>query len=197
MAIKRAKTLGPDELKKVFKVIESRERGEYTRDKVAVLLSVKAGLRASEIAGLRWADVTDASGNVTDLIHVGSHIQKGSEESGRDRQVPMNHELKRMLIKLRKERPGVDDIIRYGDYKPTISPNALTVWFHRLYSEAGLDGCSSHSGRRTFITTTARIANLHGGSLRDVQIMAGHASIATTERYIDPSDAMKKMVDAV
>jgi integrase/recombinase XerD len=49
----------------------------------------------------------------------------------------------------------------------------------------GFVGCSSHSGRRTFITTAARKISTVGGSLRDVQMLAGHTNLRTTQRYID------------
>ena len=54
-----------------------------------------------------------------------------------------------------------------------------------MFAELGYEGCSSHSGRRTFITGAARNIHKTGCSLRDVQILAGHSSIQTTERYID------------
>ena len=62
----------------------------------------------------------------------------------------------------------------------------------------GLHGCSSHSGRRTFITKAARLVHKTGGSLRDVQLLAGHASITTTQRYIEgDTDAQRKLVSLI
>ncbi|WP_253278846.1 site-specific integrase, partial [Roseobacter sp. HKCCD7390] len=59
--------------------------------------------------------------------------------------------------------------------------------FASWYRDLGLLGCSSHSGRRTFITNAAKKITDVGGSLRDVQYLAGHTSLHTTERYIDYS----------
>jgi len=71
---------------------------------------------------------------------------------------------------------------------------SIVVWF-RAYAYLGLDGCSSHSGRCTFITRAARLVYEAGGSLRDVQLLAGHRSIQTTQRYIDgDTDAQRKLV---
>lgn len=64
-------------------------------------------------------------------------------------------------------------------------PNSIVNWFVVMFAELGIDGCSSHSGRRTFITAAAKNVRRTGGSLRDVQILAGHQSIETTQRYID------------
>ena len=62
---------------------------------------------------------------------------------------------------------------------------SIVNWFASAYRELGFEGCSSHSGRRTFITNAARNLHRTGCSLRDVQLLAGHASIETTERYIE------------
>ena len=71
----------------------------------------------------------------------------------------------------------------------------IVNWFRDAYRAIGVDGCSSHSGRRTFITRAARLVHKAGGSLRDVQILAGHRSIQTTQRYIDgDTDVQRKLV---
>jgi integrase/recombinase XerD len=71
----------------------------------------------------------------------------------------------------------------------------VVVWFHRLYAGLGMVGCSSHSGRRSFITRAARKISEVGGSLRDVQALAGHSSLGTTARYIESDgDAQRKVV---
>ncbi len=50
-----------------------------------------------------------------------------------------------------------------------MTPVGIVCWFAKAYRAIGLDGCSSHLGRRTFITRAARLVHKAGGSLRDVQ----------------------------
>jgi integrase len=73
-----------------------------------------------------------------------------------------------------------------------MSPTAVQVWFHRHYAALGFVG--GHSGRRTFVTKLAKKIVEAGGSLRDVQELAGHASLTTTQRYIQGSDDAKRRV---
>ena len=79
-----------------------------------------------------------------------------------------------------------------------MTPVSIVNWFAIAYRAIGLEGCSSHSGRRTFITRAARLVHKAGGSLRDVQLLAGHRSIQTTQGYIDgDTDAQRKLVGMV
>ena len=70
--------------------------------------------------------------------------------------------------------------------------------FQRWYRNLGLVGCSSHSGRRTFVTETSKKISLVGGSLRDIQMMVGHSSLQTTQRYIEAdSETQRKIIDLI
>ena len=76
-----------------------------------------------------------------------------------------------------------------------MTARSIVNWFARVYAELELAGCSSHSGRRTFITAAARALPRTGGSLRDVQLLAGHRSIETTQGYIDgDTDAQRRLI---
>lgn len=160
------------------------------RNKVIVLLSAKAGLRAGEIAHLTWDMVTDPIGAVATKIELPDRAAK----KGSGRIVPLHDDLRQTLIKLRAATRAAGPVIRSERGGP-MAPLSIVIWFANAYRMIGLEGCSSHSGRRTFVTRAARLAHRAGGSLRDVQILAGHRSIQTTQRYIDgDSDAQRKLV---
>ena len=79
-----------------------------------------------------------------------------------------------------------------------MNPVSIVNWFAKTYRALDLHGCSSHSGRRTFITRAARLVHQAGGSLRDVQLLAGHASIETTQSYIDgDTDSQRRLVEMI
>jgi integrase/recombinase XerD len=150
------------------------------RDRAMILLSIKAGLRACEIAGLDWSMVLDPQGRVSGTINVRDIIAK--KRGGR--RIPMHPDLRRALERLAKTVEPVGPVIR--SYRGGhLNANSVVNWFVALFKELGFEGCSSHSGRRSFITVAARNVHRSGCSLRDVQLLAGHRSIETTERYID------------
>jgi integrase/recombinase XerD len=94
-----------------------------------------------------------------------------------------------------QEHVGVPYVITTERAERT-SAAAIVNLFAHWYRAAGLQGCSSHSGRRTFITNAARTISTVGGSLRDVQMLAGHRALSTTKRYIEADvDAQRRVVD--
>ena len=168
------------------------------RNAVIVLLSVKAGLRAKEIASLTWSMITDADGDISSNIHLTDKASKG--RSGRV--IPLNMQLRLKLADLLEQKRQdhrfdltTSHVIRTERSAKT-SPQAIVNMFASWFDDMGLNGCSSHSGRRTFITNAAKKISTVGGSLRDVQMLAGHSSLAVTQRYIEgDGEARVKVVD--
>ncbi|QDW35832.1 site-specific integrase [Bradyrhizobium sp. KBS0727] len=166
-----------------------------TRNRVIFLLSVKAGLRAKEIAKLTWRMVTDARGQIGDAISLENAASKG--QSGRV--VPISEELRAALVAY---APTVGIVsgrfMIESERSRSMSAQAIVNLFWRWYRYVGFNGCSSHSGRRTFITSAARKISTVGGSLRDVQMLAGHSNLRTTQRYIEPNpEAQVRIVELV
>lgn len=201
MTAKRAKTLDNSELHRVLSYVGETSMHPL-RDYVVVLLSFKAGLRVGEIAGLDWTDVTDAFGVIrTKTLTVPSDIAK----KGSGRTVPMHPALYAALVAWhaqcsrggRKIRGGDPIIPQTHAATQRVQPNTLTQYIRRLYTKLGLEGCSSHSGRRSFLTNASRLMNKHGCSMRDVQMLAGHRHLDTTEAYLEPSDNIDELVKAL
>src|SRR5882724_2824638 len=92
---KQAKTLRRTELARLLNQVSHSRHPQ--RDKVMVLLSFKAGLRAKEIAGLTWSMITDASGDLADAISLPNSASKGK---GGGRTIPLHHELQVALASL-------------------------------------------------------------------------------------------------
>jgi integrase/recombinase XerD len=187
MAGKQAKILTRQQ---VVAALRRARRGRYPqRDRVMILLSVKAGLRAGEIAKLTWTMMLDADGRLANCIEL--HDAAAKKRSGRT--IPLHPDLRRELLLLRHQDGSHGAVIRSErGGSQGMRPGSVVNWFRRLYRELGLNGCSSHSGRRTFITNAARLVFKVGGSLADVQQLAGHRSIDQTQAYIDASARAKR-----
>jgi integrase len=167
MPVKQAKILSDDHVEDLL-VFACRTR--YPERNVAiVMLSVKAGLRAGEIAGLSWDMVLGPTGELGTVIELRDHAAK----KGSGRLIPNHPHRHDVLSTLRARAKCVGSVVR-SERGGQMSPVSIVNWFAKAYGALGLNGCSSHSGRRTFITKAARLVHKAGGSLRDVQLLAGH-----------------------
>lgn len=166
------------------------------RNRLIFLLSLKAGLRAKEIAELTWRMVTDPQGEVTKEIRLEDTAAKGSSGGI----IAMNSELRGALDGWRRCGWIINQqgrVIRTERAQFTSAPVIVNL-FRDWYTALGFEGCSSHSGRRTFITNAARKISLVGGSLRDVQALARHSSLSMTQRYIEAdTEAQRKIVELI
>ena len=182
----QAKTLNSRELKKVLAIASQTRHAE--RDRAMVMMSFMAGIRVGEIAALKIGDVLNADGTTKDQINLKPDQTKGS----RGRTVIVGEKLRSELsiytatLKYRaSERPLFGSQRSHTGF----SANTLCKRFAHLYEQAGVQGGSSHSGRRTFITTLAN----KGVGVRVLMALAGHRNISTTQRYIDLNDEMLKV----
>ena len=191
---KQAKILSDKEHKQL---IDYCNRTRHSiRNKVMVLLSFKAGLRAKEISQVRWRMILNPSHEVGDTINL-EHIASKGKNSGRI--IPINNELKEALIELKEmTKPDPEDYVLYSQKGRCLMTKAVVCWFGKIYKDLRLQGCSSHSGRRTFGTKVAKNITLAGGSAKDIQRLLGHSCMNTTQRYIDVDvEAQRKVVQMI
>ena len=187
---KQAKTLTEAQQRTVLSYV--KDTRHPSRNELMFLLSVDAGLRAKEIAALEWSMVTDASGELTDTIRLQDKASKGSSGGV----VYMSARLAKAFARFQASTPHNSGIVIRSQTGKPMSAQVVVNWFFDTYRALGFEGCSSHSGRRTAITRWARKISSVGGSLRDVQALARHSSLAMTQRYIEVSeDACRRVVE--
>lgn len=174
---KQAKTLNERELQRLLDYVAKTKAAK--RNRAILLLTHLAGMRVGEVAAVRVCDVVASDGTVRDEINLSAAQTKGN----RSRSVLLNE-------RMRAELSSYIQTIRVRDPKQALfstqrsaafSANSLTQVVNGLYKQAGLDGASSHSGRRGFLTNLAE----KGVSVRVMMALAGHRNMATTQRYID------------
>src|SRR5579872_1066752 len=149
---KRAKILSDDNIRDLLAFTTLTRYP--ARNRVMVLLSVKAGLRAGEIASLTWSMVTDPTGEIGTVIAVEDRIAK--KKSGRV--IPLHPDLARALMTLRNGARENGLLIR-SERGGSMTAASVVNWFTTAYRAIGITGCSSHSGRRTFVTRAARLVH--------------------------------------
>jgi integrase/recombinase XerD len=176
----KAKVLSKDEIKRVLRIAESSNNG--LRDKVAMALSIMAGMRVGEIAALTLGDVRGLDGKCVEVINLSRHQTKGN----RSRRVFVSDELRKLVNVHLAAQAKLDDgkaFIRSSRTGGHFSNVSLSLRFKAIYEAAGIK-TSSHSGRRTFATRL----NAAGIGMRTIQTALGHSSIQTTALYCDVTD---------
>jgi len=181
---KQAKTLTSVEVKRVLDFIAIKKHA--ARNRAMFLITLYAGLRVGEVATLRYMDVLGADDEVRDEIRLDASVTKNNVA----RTVFVNAKLRKELQYYIKLKPyeNLADKLFYTQKNEGFTANTLTQFFMYLYRAAHIDGATSHSGRRTFITTLAN----KGISVRLLARLVGHKNISTTQCYIDVNDDMKR-----
>ena len=183
---KQAKTLTATELRRVLDYTATRKHSK--RNRALLMITFLSGMRVGEVASLRYSDVLDANGTIRTEIRLRAEQTKGNEA----RVVFVNEKLRKELefyissLKI----TNLNKKLFYSQKSKSdgFTANTLTQFFHYLYKRSGIDGASSHSGRRTFITNLAS----KGVGVRVLMSLSGHKNISTTQAYIDVNDDMKR-----
>jgi integrase len=98
--------------------------------------------------------VLESDGTVGDEIHLTNDASKGSNGG---RVIPLHPQIRNNLIEMHSatDSSGSDRVIQ-SERSDAVGSQTIINMFQRWYRDLGLEGCSSHSGRRTFITQCAR-----------------------------------------
>ena len=180
--MKQAKLLTDAEFRRLRAVVDSLRYS--TRNHTAVALSFYAGLRACEIAALRIGDVFGEDGAVRDTVYLSAAQTKGSDTAT----VLINKRLRTQLQRYAAQYPNritqPTQPLVFSAKGGSFTAQTMVNLFQRLYKLAAVQGASSHSGRRQFVTELAD----KGVNARVVQVLARHKHLSTTQRYIDVND---------
>ena len=174
---KQAKTLNERELQRLLDFVKTTKNA--ARNRAIILLTHLAGMRIGEVAAVRVCDVIASDGTVRDEINLSAAQTKGN----RSRSVLLNERVQGELavyVRNVRVRDAKQALFR-TQRSSAFTANSLTQVINGIYRNAGFDGASSHSGRRGFLTNLAE----KGVSVRVMMALAGHANMATTQRYID------------
>ena len=150
--------------------------------RVMVLLTMRAGLRPCEVAGLQVRTLLTATGELLDYILV----MPGTAKRGRQRVIPMHGELRTALQRLLAAYPEARRIAFRVDKQSRLSYRtiaAVTQWYSIVYAAAGLAGCTSTSGRHSFATELHRLCV----PALEIQRLLGHKRLSTTSIYLRPA----------
>jgi integrase/recombinase XerD len=191
----QAKVLSEKEVRKVLLYIASRKHS--TRNRAIFVVLNATGMRVGELAALRLCDVLTPTGEIVDEIRLAADQTKGS----RGRVVVLNQKAQEEIKNYLMTRFKLKDLLAVtmtdtsrALFTTQKNPNrgfsssTLAQHFHYMYRGAGIMGASSHSSRRTFLTTLSEM----GVSVRVLMDLAGHRSLAVTQRYLESNPALAR-----
>lgn len=181
-----AKSLTTADIERVLHYISNNANAQ--RNRCMFVVSVLAGLRVSEIAGLKLSDVRAADGTIKSEIYLAAERVK----HGHARTVYISSRLQSELADYVATVNWLDDeqplFHPFNARRRHFTANSLAQHFYWMYKHAGVQSGSSHSGRKTFLTSLAS----QGVSVFVLASLAGHKSIATTQKYVTVNDDMKR-----
>lgn len=180
----QARTLTQKELKQLMSFNALKRHG--LRDRTMLLFTHWCGARVGEVAALRYCDVVGADAQILAEVRLAPEQTKGKHARTIFLPEKLRKELATYVAAFPPKQPTQP--LFYTQKRAGWSANTLAQHFLHIYRAAGLHGASSHTGRRTFITSLAS----KGVGVRVLMSLAGHRNISSTQFYIDINDTMKR-----
>ena len=184
----QAKVLTEKDVRRILLWIAAHKHP--TRNRAMFLMTTNCGMRVGAVAALRLCDVLTSEGKIRESIYLRPEQTKGSK----GHTVVLSEKMQAELHNYLCSRFKLKDLLAVTMTDTTralftnqknphrgFSANTLAQFFTTLYSRVGIDGASSHSGRRSFITNLAN----KGVSVRVLMELANHSSMAVTQKYIE------------
>ncbi len=183
----QARALNAAEMEQVLTHVNASRHAH--RNRCFILLTHLAGMRVGEVASLRWVDMLTADGHIKEEIRLLPEMTKGKHARTVFISTRLREELQRYADIYRRSAP-LECPLFYSqkDARKGFTANSLTQTVAQLYRGAGLDGATSHSGRRSFLTNLAN----KGTAIHLLRTLAGHRSISTTATYLYSSPTQLK-----
>jgi integrase/recombinase XerD len=182
--MKKSRVLNDDEFKRLCILVQSGKYG--VRDLCIVHFSFLLGMRVKEISNILVRDVLNQDGTIKDSFYLEPEQTKGND--GKHVYMSNPKLRKSLLIYLdwRQQKDITSTKLFWNQKGGSFTPKTLQMWFQRMYQKNGFEGCSSHSGRRTFITKL-----IHKGyDIHSVKTLVNHKNIQTTCLYVESNPLM-------
>ncbi|MFT7227989.1 MAG: integrase/recombinase XerD [Methylophilaceae bacterium] len=190
----QARCLNDKELKLLLLYISTRKHA--ARDRAIVACTYFGGMRIGECAALKIKDVLANDGSIKLEINLTAEQTKGKYS----RTVVLADKLRKEIQTYLQQRFDTKHLMAlaytdnmkqplFNTQKSTgFTANTLCYTMHMLYKAAGIEGASSHSGRRSFLSQLSAKAV----PLKVLMELAGHRQAQTTMRYISVTTDMKR-----
>lgn len=175
----QAKSLKPKDFQNVIQYTKNNSR--YPLRDIAILqVSYRCGLRAMEIAGLNLTDLLDRNGDINKHIPLRKKTTKGSRGGVAFFTHPeVRAALQEYIVEKRNSITTDYDNVFISRKHTPFTPSSMSRLFTKLYVDAGYEGCTGHSGRKSL----AHNLNADNVSVYNIQQILRHASITTTVNH--------------
>ena len=185
--IQRAAVPSEIQLKGIFKACKGMRYPE--RNTLIMALSYYSGLRCSEIAALKLRDVFS-----DELDPRGSCVIKG--KGGKKREIYLNAKpIYKALIEYQNYRLDIkckSDCLFLNQSRQPFTAMGMNKVMKQIHIAGNMSHCSSHSGRRYFISKVI----YKTGNIGLAKQYAGHSDIRTTLLYFEDNPLIKREVAA-